>query len=113
MNNRPNWKWLRTAAAAGLLGALALTLGCASKAKTVAGPKTPPDQIAVYESTDLLHSQYTLLQHVWVDSWRSNFGIPRFSSEAEGLQAMKRVASDAGANALLHVICVDSASRPG
>lgn len=95
------------------IGALLLTAGCASKAKTVAGPTVAPAQIAVYESTDLLHSQYTLVQHLWVDSWRSNWGFPRFSTEAEGLEAMKRAASDAGANALLHAICVDGATKAG
>ena len=95
------------------LGALLLNAGCASKAKSVAGPKVPASQIAVYESTELLHSQYTLVQHLWVDSWRSNWTFPRFSTEAEGLDAMKRAASDAGANALLHAVCVDGTSNSG
>jgi hypothetical protein len=94
------------------LGALLLVAGCASKAKTVAGPAVPPSEIAVYESTELLHSQYTLVQHLWIDSWRSNFKFPQFSSEAEGLEAMKRAASNAGANALLHAVCVDGATKP-
>ena len=96
-----------------VLCALLMVGGCASKAKTVAGPKVPPAEIAVYESTELLHSQYTLVQHLWIDSWRSNWSFPRFNSEAEGLEAMKRAASDAGANALLHAICVDGAIKPG
>jgi hypothetical protein len=96
-----------------VLGALLLTAGCASKPKAVAGPKVAPSEIKVYESTELLHSQYTLVQHVWIDSWRSNWTFPRFSTEAEGLDAMKRVASDAGANALLHAICVDGTSKAG
>jgi len=96
-----------------VLGALLLTVGCASKAKTVAGPKVPPAEIAVYESTELLHSQYTLVQHLWVDSWRSNWTFPRFSTEAEGLEAMKCAASDAGANGLLHSVCVDGGTKSG
>src|SRR5436190_24283458 len=94
---------LRAAGLAFVLGLALLAGGCASKGKSVAGPKVAPSEIAVYESTDLLHSQYTLVQHVWLDSWHSNFKVPRFNSEAEGLEAMKRVASDAGAKALLHV----------
>jgi hypothetical protein len=93
------------------LSALLVTAGCASKGKTVEGPKVAPSQIAVYESTELLHSQYTLVQHLWIDSWRSNVSFPTFSTEAEGLEAMKRAASDAGANALLHAICVDGATK--
>ena len=63
------------------------------------------------KAPSLLHSQYTLVQHLWIDSWRSNWTFPRFSTEAEGLEAMKRAASDAGANGLLHAICVDGASK--
>jgi hypothetical protein len=103
----------RVAAAILLLVVLSLTGGCASKGKTVTGAKVAPADITVYESTDLLHTQYTLVQHVWVDSWRSNINIPSFGTEAEGVNAMKRVASDAGANALLHVLCVDGRTRPG
>jgi hypothetical protein len=95
-----------------LLGALLLTAGCAGKQKAATGPTTPPSQITLYESTDLLHTQYTLVQHIWIDSWRSNISIPRFSTEAEGLEAMKRAASDAGANALLHAVCVDGSAKP-
>ena len=46
-----------------------------------------------------------------VASWRSNWTFPRFDTEAEGLEAMKRVASDAGANGLLHAICVNGAIK--
>ena len=93
------------------LSALLLIGGCSSKGKTVEGPKVPPSQITVYESTELLHSQYTLVQHLWVDSWRSNWTFPRFSTEAEGLEAMKRASSDAGANGLLHAVCVNGATK--
>src|SRR3954454_5953214 len=95
------------------LGVLLLTAGCASKPKAVEGSKVAPSKIAVYESTELLHSQYVLVQHLWVDSWRSNVTFPRFSTEAEGLDAMKRAASDAGANALLHAVCVDGGTKSG
>jgi hypothetical protein len=113
MNTRTALKIFPRAAAMAFLGALLLTAGCASNAKTATKPTVPPSQIAVYESTDLLHSQYTLVQHVWLDSWRSNFSVPCFSTEAQGLEAMKRVASDAGANALLHIVCVDGSTKPG
>ena len=56
-----------------VLGALLLTVGCASKAKTVAGPKVPPAEVAVYESTELLHSQYTLVQHLYSRGWINQF----------------------------------------
>jgi hypothetical protein len=95
---------------------LALASGCASSGPTVKGNKVAPADVHVYESTDLLRTQYTLVQHVWIDSWRTNLTYPTFRSEADGVDAMKRIASDSGANALIHVICLDgrtgSASGP-
>ena len=60
----------------------------------------------------MLDSQYTLVQHVWIDSWRTNVSFPSFKSEADGIDAMKKVASDAGANALINVMCHDTRTNP-
>src|SRR5262245_49181702 len=87
--------------------------GCASKSsKPVAKATVPPSEIKVYQTPDLLNNQYTLVEHVWTDSWSSNFTFPSFSTEADGIDAMKRAASNAGANALIHVICIDTRSKP-
>ncbi len=90
---------------------LAGAVGCASKG-VPAQSKGSPSDVKIYQTTDLLESQYTLVQHVWIDSWRSNVTYPSFKSEADGVDAMKRVASGAGANGLIHVICFDTRSKP-
>jgi len=100
-----------------ILGCVVLALsliaagGCASK-----GPppksKVAPSEVKVYQTPDLLMSQYTLIEHVWIDSWRTNFTFPTFDTEADGMDAMKRVASDAGANALINTICIDGRPKP-
>lgn len=93
--------------------AIALAVvGCASKPPAPAQGKTPPNEIKVYQTPDLLHSQFKLVEHVWIDSWHSNITYPSFKAEADGLDAMKRAASDAGANALIHVICLDARDKP-
>lgn len=112
MNMRPAALHLTRLLGLAAIGGLLLTTGCASKPKQVAN-RVPPEQIAVYESTELLHTQFVLVEHVWVDSWSSNWKFPSFDTEQQGLDAMKRVASDAGANALLHAVCVDGMTRPG
>ena len=86
---------------------LAGASGCASSKSKVAA-----SQVKVYQTPDLLQSQYTLVEHVWIDSWRSNITFPTFSTEADGMDAMKRVAADAGANALINAICLDGRSKP-
>src|SRR6267142_2496138 len=78
--------------------------GCASKPTPAKGATVPASEIKVYQTPDLLQSQYMLVQHVWIDSWRSNITFPTFKSEADGMDAMKRVASDAGANGLINAI---------
>jgi hypothetical protein len=91
---------------------LAGAAGCASKAAPTKETKVPPSEIKVYQTTDLLESQYTLITRVWIDSWRSNITFPTFKSETDGMDAMKRVASDAGGNGLINAICLDGRSKP-
>ena len=85
--------------------------GCASKPVTSSKARVSPSEIKVYQTTDLLESQYTLVEYVWISSWHSNLTYPSFKSEADGIDAMKRVASDAGANGLINVICLDARSK--
>ena len=85
--------------------------GCASK-NPPPKSKVAASEVKVYQTPDLLMSQYTLIEHVWIDSWRSNLTFPTFDTEADGMDAMKRVASDAGANALINAICIDGRSKP-
>ncbi|HTO44434.1 MAG TPA: hypothetical protein VML56_10175 [Burkholderiales bacterium] len=100
-----------------ILGCVAVALsliavaGCASKAPPPKS-KVAPSEVKVYQTPDLLMSQYTLIEHVWIDSWRSNLTFPTFDKEADGMDEMKRVASDAGANALINAICIDGRSKP-
>jgi hypothetical protein len=90
---------------------LAGAAGCASKG-VPANSRVPASEIRIYQTTDLLQSQYTLVQNVWIDSWRSNVTYPSFKSEADGVDAMRQAASDAGANGLINVICFDTRSKP-
>jgi hypothetical protein len=112
-NTLMNREWRVLSRALGCLAAAALVAGatgCASsKPAPAKGEKVPASEIKVYQTPDLLQSQYTLIEHVWIDSWRSNFTFPTFKSEADGMDAMKRVASDAGANGLINAICLTGA----
>jgi hypothetical protein len=108
-----NQGWRVPVRALGCIAAAALlisTAGCASKKPTYS--KVQPSEVKIYGTTDLLQSQYAFVDYVWITSWRSAFTYPSFKSETDGLDAMKRVASDAGANGLINVICVDTRSNP-
>ena len=104
---------LRTLSCVAAAFLVAVAAGCASnKAAPSKGATVPASEIKVYQTPDLLESQYKLIQHVWIDSWRSNITFPTFKSETDGMDAMKRVASDAGANGLINAICLDGRSKP-
>jgi predicted small lipoprotein YifL len=108
-----NWGWRVPVRALGCIATallLASAAGCASKGPAYS--KVPPAEIKVYATTDLLQSQYALVDYVWITTWRSAFTYPSFKSEADGLDAMKRAASDVGANGLINVICIDTRSKP-
>jgi hypothetical protein len=109
-----NREWRLSQALICLAAAVLVTgaAGCASKPAPAKGATVPASEIKVYQTPDLLQSQYTLVQHVWIDSWRSNITFPTFKSDADGMDAMKRVASDAGANGLINAICLDGRSKP-
>ena len=97
---------------AALAVALVSTLGCGANKPKTTKAKVPPSEVKIYQTPDLLQSQYTLIEHVWIDSWRTNVTFPSFKSEADGMDAMKKVASDVGANALINVMCHDTRTDP-
>jgi hypothetical protein len=91
---------------AGLLFACALLAACASPGKHAAGNAS---EVQVYGTTQLTPLQYTVVQHIWTDEWRSNVSIPTFGSADDGVQALKEKAAAVGATGLLHVMCEDAA----
>jgi hypothetical protein len=94
------------AACTALLAAAALT-GCASNKKT-AGAHVPPAEVKVYNGTQLAPNQYSVVQRIWIDEWRSSLSYPTFATVDAGLEAMREKASAAGASGLLNVMCMDS-----
>jgi hypothetical protein len=111
--HRVNHGWRVPLRAIGCVAAALLLVsvaGCASKGVN-SKSKVSPSEVKVYQTPDLLASQYTLVEYVWISSWHSNLTYPSFKSEAGGIDAMKRVASDAGANGLINVICLDARSK--
>lgn len=106
--SRKGYRALRILACVGAAALLGCAAGCASK-----GAPGKATEVKVYQTPDLLESQYTLIEHVWIDSWRINlYFYPTFRSEADGMEAMKRIASEAGANGLINAICLDGRSKP-
>lgn len=86
------------------LAACALS-GCASAPQNVA--QASVDEVKIYGSDQLAPSRYEVVRHLWADSWRSSFLLPTYSSEADGIAAMRTEAARLGANGLINVLCMD------
>jgi uncharacterized protein YbjQ (UPF0145 family) len=94
--------------------ALCMLGGCASTPQT--GVEKSATEVKVYEVGNLAASQYEIVRRIWVDSWRSAFRLPTYSSEAEGIASLRTEAGRLGADGLINVICIDQSgakSSPG
>jgi hypothetical protein len=63
--------------------------------------------VKVYEPADLSSAEYDVVRQLWVDSWSTAWSMPTYSSEAEGIAAMRAEAARSGADGLINVYCVD------
>jgi hypothetical protein len=85
--------------------AICVLSGCASAPRS--GVERQTAEIKVYEPAQLAQGQYELVRHLWVDSWRTAFWLPTYSSEAAGIASLQAEAARLGANGLVNVSCRD------
>ena len=85
--------------------AVCVLCGCASAPRS--GAERPAAEVKVYEPEQLAQSQYEVVRHLWVDSWRTAFWLPSDSSEADGIASLQAEAARLGANGLINVSCRD------
>lgn len=78
---------------------VATLLGCATT------PRIEADDVKFYEPTQLSLGRYETVKHLWVESWCTALWYPSYSSEAEGVTALKAKAARLGANGLINVVC--------
>lgn len=72
-----------------------------------AAPSVAASEVQVYNSTQLVPTQYSVVERIWIDSGKSAFGYPSFDNAEAGIQAMKEQAAQAGAAGILNVMCMD------
>jgi hypothetical protein len=89
--------------------ALCALAGCAS-APPADVVKRAAD-INVYAMPQLTDKPYDVVNHIWVDNWRTAFAAPTYPSEDEALAALRLEAARAGADGLINVVCLDQ-DRP-
>jgi hypothetical protein len=87
----------------------ALTLLCACATTKTDDAKNADDQaksdVKIYSPAELKQGDYETVKRIWVESWRTAFWVPTYSSKDDGIAALKDKASSLDANGLINVDC--------
>ena len=90
----------------------ATLIACTALAACATGkssaPLVPASDVQLYNTTQLVPSQYTVVQHIWIDSSKTAFSYPTFGTVDEGILAMKEEAGKTGATGVINVLCMDA-----
>ena len=63
------------------------------------------EDVKVYRSAQLKQGEYETVKRLWVETWRTPFWVPSYSSREDGIAAMRDKAAGLGANGLINVDC--------
>jgi hypothetical protein len=74
----------------------AILAGCAS---------LKAEDVKVYTPAQLRQGEYETVKRLWVETWRTPFWVPSYSSREDGIAAMRDKAAGLGANGLINVDC--------
>jgi len=88
---------------------LTLTLLTACATTNTDDAQKPDDQaksdVKIYSPAELKQGDYETVKRIWVESWRTAFWVPTYSSRDDGIAALKDKASSLDANGLINVDC--------
>ena len=63
------------------------------------------EDVRVYSPAQLRQGEYETVKRLWVETWRTPFWVPGYSSGEDGIAAMRDKAAGLGANGLINVDC--------
>jgi hypothetical protein len=82
------------------------SLGLAAWASALFGCATlKAEDVKVYNPAQLRQGEYETVKRLWVETWRTPFWVPGYSSPEDGIAAMQDKAAALGANGLINVAC--------
>ena len=99
MNIRYSWLPRLFAAAA------CMSAGCATT--PAADAQKSAADVKLYGASELATSQYRVLSHLWVDSWRTAYRVQTYATQEEAVAALRAEAARLGADGLINVFCLD------
>ena len=89
------------------IAALCLAAACAASAQEAAG-------VRIYQVGDIAYARYTVLERIWVESWRSAFFVPTREDESGAIADLRDKAARLGADGIVNLRCLhDSGGFPG
>jgi hypothetical protein len=81
-------------------------IGVALSAAVLAGCATlKAEDVKVYTPAQLKQGEYETVKRLWVETWRTPFWVPSYSSREDGIAALQDKAAALGANGLINVDC--------
>ena len=69
-------------------------------------------KVALHESVTSAPTGFTVIQRVWVGSWRSSFGVPSYATREEGASAFREIAASLGGNGVINFGCYRKSEKP-
>ena len=63
------------------------------------------EDVKVYTPVQLRQGEYETVKRLWVETWRTPFWVPSYSSSKDGIEALQDKAAALGANGLINVDC--------
>jgi len=63
------------------------------------------EDVKVYNPAQLKQGEYQTVKRLWVETWRTPFWVPSYSSPKDGIAALQDKAAGLGANGLINVDC--------
>lgn len=85
-------------------------VACCSILAAAAGPvpaAEPVAQVRVFEASELTLDRYTVIERIWVESWRSAFWMPAHNDPADAISALTSKAARLGADGVTNLYCLD------
>ncbi len=62
--------------------------------------------VTLYDATQISYDRYRIVKRLWVDSWRTAFGVPHQATREAAVQDLVRAAESLGADGLVNVHCL-------
>ena len=81
-------------------------IGVALSAAVLAGcAALKAEDVKVYTPAQLKQGEYETVKRLWVETWRTPFWVPSYSSPKDGVAGLQDKAAALGANGLINVDC--------